>query len=764
MKNVLIAALVLSLSGSYVAAQNKPVWQLKMDPPNCQTTFTIPFTTPKGDRVLSADTRKSTNEWNSCLVIPAGLLKAGKEYTIAIDYEVVDRAGPDNYFYVFVRCDRLGVGSDQWQRWNDDPGTVGSAKLRVSAPKASDFYIVLGIHRQAAIWIKNMRVSEGNGWNTLPLTGAIGIPPPVKPAGAQEFKVDPPENKTGPVLNLADFGAVADGNAPPAAGPDRNLAAFKTALKRCREVKASKLIVPKGVYRITSGQTIVFDSLQDFVFDGGGSTFLFHLIKGGHGMLINHCHRVVMSHFNIDWDWLIDPLASVGRVTKVDNKGAFFEMHFEGKAPLDPKRWPTMNPLDEKLRVPGAGQEFGNFGPKKIDRLDEQTVRVWTTWQVPARAGQLYLLRHYVYDKMAVILGNNTHLSLQYVNIYSFPGEGFVGGNDMDHVELLHCNITFPPGERRPITTTADGFHIDESQGFIRLDGCDFGYMGDDCVNIHDNVHSGIMRIDAHTLLAVSLVPWRCPFNSGDPVEIRNADYSPMGFTGKLKSVTPDYKKNTVTLVFNEALPAHIASAAILFNLRFGSHNVIIRNCYFHENRARGVLCNTADWLVEGNRFYHNQHSAMLLIADVGSSWSEGFGARNVVVRNNFFDSSNCIGAGDGAVIAIGASCNGSPVYYPFLTDFVFEGNIFQEMTGPAIEASAFRDFVFRGNRIVNKDKAPTIEEMRGAIKVEHGSGLWIYDNDWVTGKGIDAPGLFADPGTAQRVFSAGNRVHVSAH
>jgi len=526
MKHILTAALVFLLSMSYAAAQNTPVWQLSMNPPNCSTTFTIPFTTPRGDRVLSADTRKSADEWNSCLVIPAGLLKAGKEYTIAIDYEVVDRNGPDNYFYVFVRCDRLGIGADQWQRWNDNPGTVSTAKLRVSALKTADFYIVLGIHRQAAIRIRNMRVSQGDGWNSMPLGGANGAngaggpngananPSPVTPSGAQEFKVDPPQNTTGPVLNLADFGAVADGNAPPQAGPDRNLAAFKAALKRCREVKASKLIVPKGTYRISSGQTIVFDSLQDFVFDGGGSTFLFHLIKGGHGMLINHCHRVVMSHFNIDWDWSIDPLASIGRVTKVDGKGAFFEMHFEGKAPLDPQKWPTMNPLDEKLRVPGAGNEFGNFGPKKIDKLDDQTVRVWTTWPVPAKAGQLYLLRHYVYEKMAVILASNTHLSLQNVNIYSFPGEGFIGGSDMDHVELLHCSITFPPGERRPITTTADGFHIDESQGFLRLEDCDFGYMGDDCVNIHDNVHSGIVRIDAHTLLAVS-VQTRRP--GGDP-------------------------------------------------------------------------------------------------------------------------------------------------------------------------------------------------------------------------------------------------------
>ena len=65
--------------------------------------------------------------------------------------------------------------------------------------------------------------------------------------------------------------------------------------------------------------------------------------------------------------------------------------------------------------------------------------------------------------------------------------------------------------------------------------------MGDDCVNIQDNMCSGVVRKDAHTLVVVNLVPWRCPFTSGDPVEIRNTNYLPTGFTGKLTSVTPDY-------------------------------------------------------------------------------------------------------------------------------------------------------------------------------------------------------------------------------
>jgi hypothetical protein len=64
------------------------------------------------------------------------------------------------------------------------------------------------------------------------------------------------------------------------------------------------------------------------------------------------------------------------------------EMRFERTAPLDPKRWVTMNALDEQLRAPGIGGEWGGFTPKRIESLDPQTVRVWP---IGVKAGQLHL-------------------------------------------------------------------------------------------------------------------------------------------------------------------------------------------------------------------------------------------------------------------------------------------------------------------------------------------------------------------------------------
>jgi hypothetical protein len=741
---------------------NKVVWQLDLN--KTPTDYSLQFAQiardQKGQRFINTDSRRDKSEWHSCIMLPKGLLKAKKDYVVTVEYQVIDCSGMDSYFYVFGRSDRLGIGADQWQTWRGGPGTKSVAKLRIS-PAADDVTITAGIHNQGAIRILGMKITSGNGWTVISLDkGTVAADPlPVPPTGAQPFTVEAPNNLTGPVVNLADFGAVADGNSPPLAGPDRNLAAFKAAVAKCREVKASKLIVPKGVYRIPSGESIVFDGLNDFIFDGGGSTFLFHQIKGGAGMVIKNCNRTILKNFNMDWDWKIAPLASVGRVLKVDQKSPFFEMRFETTAPLDPKRWITMNPLDEKLRVPGAGQEFGGFGPKKIEKLDSQTVRVWPTYPVPAKVGQLYLLRHYTYEKHAIVMSSNTQLSLQYVTIFSFPGIGFIVGGDQHHFELLHCRITYPDNERRPITTTADGFHVTQSQGFIRLEDCDFGYMGDDCVNIHDNIHSGVRRVDAHTLVAEAIVPWMCPYAAGDIVEIRNGDYSPTGFKAKLKDAKPDYKTKETTLIFDQALPAAIASDAILFNHRYGSHNCIIQNCYFHENRARGVLCNTADWLIEGSRFFHNQHSAMLLIADVGSSWSEGFGAQNVIIRNNQFESSNCIGTGDGAMVSLSATSLGSITHYPLLENIIFDNNTFKEMTGPAIEARSFKNLVIRNNTFINNDKPPVALKMRGAILAELGKYLWVEGNNWTTKKGIDTPALFYDAETASKIVCESNHL-----
>jgi hypothetical protein len=606
---------------------------------------------------------------------------------------------------------------------------------------------------------RNTNIVHGNRWTKIPLDRVCGeAPAPAQQKYGRPI-VSPPSNSNGPIINLSDFGAVADGYSPSSPDPDRNLAALNAAISKCRERHASRLTVARGVYRIPSGKTILFEGLSNFTFDGRGSTFLFDQINGGPAFKIEKCNQTMFCNFNLDWDWKKDPLASIGRVTKVASDSLSFEMHFESQAPSAPNRWLTMTPLDERSRAPGAGTEFSELAPTKIELLDPKTVRVCTSRPLAPIVGKLYLLRHYADAKDGIAMDSNKHLSLRDVTIYSFPGIGFIVGGVQQNLELLHCRITHPGNEHRPITTTADGFHVTQSQGFIKLDHCDFGYMGDDCINIHDNIHMGLRRVDAHTLVAERISNESCPFGAGDFVELRNPDLSLTGFTSRLVQAKQDWSKKETTLVFEDELPSHISSDAILLNLRYGSHNYSIRDCFFHENRNRGIVSHSAIGLIEGNRFFHNQQAALHLVAEVNETRAKGFGARNVVVRDNRFDDVNPSGAHDGAALYVSVDVGGAPTRYPLLENILIEKNVFTEMTGPAIEAASFKNLVVRNNHFINREAVPLNLPMRGGIRAECGHGLWVEENTWTTENRVASPALWYDAETTKKIICRQNQL-----
>ena len=98
----------------------------------------------------------------------------------------------------------------------------------------------------------------------------------------------------------------------------------------------------------------------------------------------------------------------------------------------------------------------------------------------------------------------------------------------------------------------------------------------------------------------------------------------------------------------------------------------------------------------------------------------------------------------------VSVDINGSPSRYLLLENILFENNVFQEMTGPAIEAASFKNLVISNNTFINREKAPIAVKMRGSIHAELGRGLWVEGNEWTTQKGLASPSLFYDADTTQ--------------
>jgi hypothetical protein len=265
------------------------------------------------------------------------------------------------------------------------------------------------------------------------------------------------------------------------------------------------------------------------------------------------------------------------------------------------------------------------------------------------------------------------------------------------------------------------------------------------------------MRVDDNTLLATKLALWRCPFAVGDEVELRKPNYSPTGFKGVLTAVKPDYKSNQVILTFDSTLPPHVASDSIIMNSRYDSRNFIIRNCYFHENRARGMLCNSPDGLVEHNRFFHNQGSAILCLTDCGPTWCEGPGAQNIVFRENTFEQANSCGSSNGATIATYAKNGGVISGYPVIKNILIENNIFKECPGPFLYAQSFKSISLVRNTFSNSEKPPLDVKLRGSIVAQNGSVLQVEDNSWTTKNGLPTPELLFAPESVRDVSCKNN-------
>lgn len=143
-----------------------------------------------------------------------------------------------------------------------------------------------------------------------------------EPHGAIEFDVDSPACGSGPTLNAADFG-VSETNAD-------NTAALRAAFAAAKARHASRLVLPNGVYRVIGDSPFALKGLQDFTFDGGGSTFVAHRREGPF-MTVDDCVRVVLRNFTLDWDWSLSPLASIVEVVATDGKTVDLNFPFTSK-------------------------------------------------------------------------------------------------------------------------------------------------------------------------------------------------------------------------------------------------------------------------------------------------------------------------------------------------------------------------------------------------------------------------------------------------
>lgn len=719
------------------------------------------------DGTFTIDSASLPGGWSRLYADLPGKLEPGKRYTATAQIDLKELGDDSRLLFLIRPAAAPDHTADIVSREYSRPGEY-RFKAEFTVPgNIRDYTFQIHVRNKVKAVLSDVRVAAGNP-DDVRIDAAAGntgdfVLPPL-PTGSPEFKINLPV-PSGKVIDAATFG-VSESN-------DDNTAQLNAAIRAAAEQEADLRLSP-GKYFFRSDRPVSFSGLKNFQFDGGGSILVFHK-KHNSLLTIDRCRTVAFRNFSIDWDWDAAPLASYVRLVNAHPEGAYIDFEF-----IDYKEFPvkkirvadidSVDPETMSVGVEGGVNRYYEFSPGQkspesewlgpnLLRFHVRTPELAADWLDRAARRELFRMRHYVYDMIGVDMHDNTHLTLENVNVYSAPAHAFGVGGHQSYWQFLNTNVIRPPyAPRRLITCSADHLHISQSNGYFKMIGCDFSFGGDDCLNVHDC--SGFaLRRDDHTLKPCMQDWYFQLFKAGDRIELRNDDFSPTGYIAELRS------NNGTEFIFDRPLPQPTGQGFVMFNHSYDSSNVIIRNNKFHNNRARALLLLGRNITVENNEFFHQQQAAVEISTGFTTdAWSEGYGVDNVVVRNNTFSGQNGLEASTGGRVRdfwIGGYNRWDPLdsTYPILTNILIEGNRFENPTGLALYAANARNVIFRGNTILAPRTKQRNLPYRGSIYAWNASNVFILDNVFIRSSGAKTYFIEYDSSNSSGIFVRRNRV-----
>lgn len=721
--------------------------------------------------------KSQSDWWKPMFVGKKGIFKPNTQYKISLSYKI---SSPSKTLLMLVREDGDTKGIRDIIHptlpQNSD-GSPQSFEIKFQTPNRDISKYSLQLHSLGKFEgsFGDIKISEVEDAyypvlpNTPKFCGDLGK----LPTGSEEFEVELPRPTGGAVVHARDFGITPSCK--------DFITKLNAAIDHCRKIGAAKLVLEKGDYYITEQKPMLFTKLKDFEFDGSDSTLTFFR-KKSNSMTVSDCLRVKIANFNFDWDWSKDPLGAIVQIvdSKRDGKNSYVDFEFvDYKNETYPQRdirVGHISPIDPKTR--SIGVEDGKAASWEMrGKRDDIYRKKWLSGnvlriyvpenQVFFEKGELYRMNHYYYDMNCTHMSSNKHLTLENINVFSTPGHSFVVSGSQQYWQLLNVNIAIPPNSpKRPTTCTADHFHISRSKGYFKMIDCDFGFGGDDCLNAHDC--SLFMRPSGKRTMRTVNGRSIWTIAKGDKVEIRQGDYSPSGMQAIVTDIKQiDAKNKIYEVTFDRDIPEEKFDGFILFNLDYQTRNVILRNCYFHENKARGVLILCKNVTIENCRFFHNESAALKFETGYTFNvWSEGYGVDNVVVRNCKFDTVNSRnGQNDGKLrdIFMGVYMKTDPspakTHYPILSNIMFENNEFKNSAGLVAFITSTGNVIFKDNTIINDTPRKNEVSYRGGFWVAYSQNTKIVNNVWIESDYVPKPGVFAETSTTKNLLVAGNRL-----
>ena len=514
-------------------------------------------------------------------------------------------------------------------------------------------------------------------------------------ANGTRFYIQRPKEDKLTMVNATDFG-LAESNKD-------NFEAFQSALNFCARNPQTKLVIDKGTYYFRTEGGLDLNGCTDLLIEGNGATFIFS--STGYNFFVRNSDCVEIRNLNFDWNWAESPLASVVSVQNADADSNTLELVFRDEEYCDENcRFMAITQCDPETITFGAKysskevyfyQDGTNI--QSVQKLSDDTLRIVHNGCMGSfENGETYILRHYVYNGTVFNIRNGSkNVTFDNVDIYGSTGMAYICEDNCSHFQIIDSFIGVNPEykDKRCVSLTADAIHIVNTDGCFNISGCDISGMGDDAINVHD----GLGYISAANGNKLTLIASAMRLSEGDTLAFKNDKFENTDIRAKIVSVR-DLEGITKEVVV-ESLSENVTEGWTAYNTECNSSNYVIRNNYFHENRARGLLLQSSNGLCENNRFYKTMAQAIKVVMDIEPTlWQEGTGVDNLIIRNNTFE--KCNFSDWGTVIEIGTNIAGRGAQTAVFTNIEISSNTFTDIPSLLLRADNVNGLTFTDNTV----------------------------------------------------------------
>jgi len=443
------------------------------------------------------------------------------------------------------------------------------------------------------------------------------------------------------VFHAADYGAVpGDGQS--------DIAALQKAFAACAAVPGDKILkIPAGIYDIPGGavNAVEIANVSHLTIDAAGAV----IVAGKTTPLrFRDCNDIVIRGLSIQSSV---KNYSVGKLVAKTADSLTVQY-----APRDRITAATavQNLQDYQPQTQMVIGNLDIFSPNlsKVEDVGKDTVR-YTIKGAPAaetrkdeyvKAAMAHLTvgcdivaRHEVYSGYGLDFDRCAKLLLQNVTVNSMTGFAakFIECGDVTLKQFVVEPL--PDAPSRHLSSSGDSVMFLYLQGYLLVEDCKIVRGGDDCLTVMTKYLEGEQKLDDRTITAAIKYGWQgaAPAN-GDTLIFRRRATLETVAQAKVKSARWDTNARRWTIVFSEPLPAAVQADDVMSNVRY-LPKITIRNSVFGEGRARGLILDSEDILLENNEFRHMAMPAVKIWTEMQVSIHMGPPSQNVVIRNNRF-------------------------------------------------------------------------------------------------------------------------------